>query len=63
MLTLIAEICHITKTKPPPPTASIWLCARTFIIIRNVIGLLLLKDRGQGEKKDQAQRYKVRAEH
>lgn len=36
---------------------------RAFIIIRNVIALLLLKDRGRGEKKDQAQRYKVRAEH
>lgn len=51
-----------TKPKPPSPTATMWLRAKASIIIRNVIALLLLKDRGQG-KKDQAQRYKVRAEH
>lgn len=34
--------------------ADIWPHAGAFIIIRNVIALLLLKDRGWGEKKDRA---------
>lgn len=41
--------CHKSR-KPPSPTENIWRRARSFIIIRNVIALLLLKDRGQGEK-------------
>lgn len=63
MLRRLTERCHVTEAKAPSPTASIWLCAKGFYYHQKCNCTVVVEGQRTGGKKDQAQRYKVRAEH